>query len=171
MSDRSVELAKQSINGESKYNYFIVGIAAATFAYFGKDFIPNPPLGWNQSSVLLSGLVLLILSIVAGLKKIEEHNTLLRKNGKYLDFYEQFAAYKQNSIDGNASINLESGEVLTPDESTKNAKQLESLLPEFKSELDRRSTKISIYNNTRDYALFGGYILLGFSKFFPMLNT
>jgi len=171
MSDRSIELAKQSISGKSKYDYFIVGISAATFAYFGKDFIPKPPLGINEVSAMLCALVLLILSVVGGLKKIENNNLLLEKNGKYLDYSEYLAAYKKNSLEGSNAINAESGETLTPEKSSKKVFQLESLLPKWKSELESRASRIEVYTNIRDYSLFIGYGFLALSKFFPMLTT
>ena len=171
MSERSIELAKQSITGKSKYDYFIVGIAAATFAYFAKDFIPSPPLGFNQNSLVLSSLMLLILSVVSGLKKIENHNHFLEKNGKYLDYSEHLAAYKKSAIEATTAINAESGEILTPEEPSVKAEVLESLLPKWKAELESKGTRISFYHSVRDYALFAGYALLGLSKFFPMLTT
>lgn len=171
MSERSIELAKQSIAGKSKYDYFIVGIAAATFAYFAKDFIPSPPLGFNQNSLVLSSLMLLILSIISGLKKIENHNQFLEKNGKYLDYSEYLAAYKKSAIEGTTAINSESGEILTSEESAIKADVLESLLPKLRAKLESQETRIGLYHSFRDYSLFLGYFFLGLSKFFPILTT
>ncbi|QBF84432.1 hypothetical protein EXU30_18490 [Shewanella maritima] len=100
MSDRSVELAKQSISGTSKYDYFIVGIGAATFSYFAKDYVSPESFGINEGSLVVISLLCLALSVVFGLKKIERYNKFLEKNSKYLDYSEHLAAYKKNAIQG-----------------------------------------------------------------------
>ena len=148
-----------------------MGISAATFTYFAKDFIPTPPLGVNQSSIMVVALTLLILSVISSLKKIENHNHFLEKNGKYLDYSEHLAAYKQNAMEGTIGINVESGEILTPEKSVISSQALEFLLPKWKAELKSQATRISFYHYTRDYSLFFGYFFLGLSKFYPMLTT
>lgn len=168
MSDRSVELAKQSISGISKYDYFIVGISSATFAYFAKDFVVIASFGVNKSSFVLVALLLLAISVISGLKKIERYNVFLQKNGKYLDYKEHLAAYKKNAIEGAEAINQESGEILTPRESALNALALEKLLPKWKEELERLSRIISIGSIIRDYTLFASYLLLVVSKMLPL---
>lgn len=95
MSERSLELAKQSMSGVSKYDYFIVGIGAATFAYFSKGFDANAAIGLNESTFVLFTLLLLAPSVISGLKKIERYNTFLEKNDKYLDYSEHLAGYKK----------------------------------------------------------------------------
>ncbi|MEF1187568.1 hypothetical protein, partial [Vibrio sinaloensis] len=144
MSERSVELAKQSISGASKYDYFIVGIAAATFAYFAKDFSAENSFGLNENSLVILALLLQAASIVSGLKKIERYNEFLQRNGKYLDYSEHLAGYKKVAIEGISGINKENGEILTPEESAIKAASLEKLLPKWKSELESRSKIISI---------------------------
>jgi hypothetical protein len=168
MSVRSVELAKQSISGVSKYDYFIVGISSATFAYFAKDFVVLTSFGVNESSFVLVALLLLAISVVSGLKKIKRYNVFLQKNGKYLDYSEHLAAYKQNAIEGTEAINQESGEILSPRESALNASALEKLLPDWKEELARLGSIISIGSTIRDYTLFVSYLLLAVSKMLPL---
>ncbi|WP_151173834.1 hypothetical protein [Pseudoalteromonas ruthenica] len=169
MSERSLELAKQSMNGVSKYDYFIVGIGAATFAYFAKGFKANAVIGLNESTFVLFTLLLLALSVISGLKKIERYNTFLEKNGKYLDYSEYLAAYKKNAIEGEHSINEESGEILKPEDSAIKAEALEQLLPKWKDTLEGLSKKICICSNVRDYTLFLSYALLAVSKVLPVL--
>ncbi|WP_230850552.1 hypothetical protein, partial [Vibrio harveyi] len=79
MSERSLELLKQSVDNKIKYDYFIVGISAATFSYFAKDFTALPNVGFNESSSILLSLLLLSVSVISGLIKIERNNKGLEK--------------------------------------------------------------------------------------------
>ncbi|MEH0086323.1 hypothetical protein V6233_22820 [Vibrio antiquarius] len=81
MSDKSVELAKLSLSGSTKYDYFMVGIAATTFSYFAKDFRVVGSFGFNEHSFILVALLLLSLSVVSGLKKLNGIMYTLRKMG------------------------------------------------------------------------------------------
>ena len=170
MSERSVELAKQSISGSSKYDYFIVGISAATFAYFAKDYAPSERFGFNESSLIIVSLLCLALSVVFGLKKIERHNKFLEKNGKYLDYSEHLAAYKQNAIEGGRAINAENGEILTPQDSAIKAAALEKLLPDWKKDLEHSGKVIGWCSVVRDYGVFVSYCILAFSKLLPVFS-
>lgn len=170
MSERSVELAKQSISGTSKYDYFIVGIGAATFAYFAKDYAPTEQFGFNQSSFIIVSLLCLALSVVFGLKAIERHNKFLTKNGNYLDCAEHLAAYTQNSIEGGTSINSENGEILTAHESAIKAAVLEKLLPDLKNDLEKLGGRISWCCVIRDWGVFMAYCILAASKLIPVFS-
>ncbi|MCQ8876565.1 hypothetical protein NQT69_00730 [Pseudoalteromonas shioyasakiensis] len=168
MSDRSIELAKQSLSGRSKYDYFIVGIAAATFAYFAKDF-EFDKFGNNEESFVLIALLLLIISIISGLKKIDVSNFFVEKNGKHLDFQEYLASYKQCALECKPFINMETGETCTPEEAKVKASRLQVTLDKWDKVLKFTETKLQIYYVIRDYSLVASYILLGLSKFYPTL--
>ena len=116
MSERSFELAKQNIIGTSKYDYFIVGIGAATFAFFAKNF-EFLIFGLNEKTLVLIALLLLILSIVSGLKKIDVYNFFVEKNGKILDQKEKRAGYIKSCETQTVYINEETGEIVSPDNS------------------------------------------------------
>ena len=170
MSDRSIELAKQSISGTSKYDYFIVGIGAATFTYFAKDYVPSEQFGLNESSFIVVGLLCLALSVVFGLKKIERHNKLLEQNGKYLDYKEHLAAYRQNAIEGGMGINSESGEILSPQDSALNAAALEQLLPKWKKDLEHLARLTGWCSVIRDYSVFVAYCIFAVGKLLSILS-
>ena len=170
MSDRSIELARQSISGSINYDYFIVGVGAATFSYFGKDFKATESLGYNEGSLIIFSLLCLALSVVFGLKKIEINNTFMQKNGKYLDYSEHLATYRQNALEGGTAINVESGEILTPEDSAIKAAALKKLLPEWKSKLEKQATTIRIFSLIRDYSMFFAYIILAISKIMPIIG-
>jgi hypothetical protein len=170
MSDRSVELAKQSISGTSKYDYFIVGIGAATFSYFAKDFVSPNSFGIDEGSLVIVSLLCLALSVVFGLKKIERHNKFLEKNGKYLDYSEHLATYKKNAIEGGEAINSENGELLTPEKSRIKAAALEKLLPEWKSSLEKLGGTIWWCSVIRDYGVFIAYCSLAIGKLLPLIR-
>lgn len=168
MSERSIELIKQSINGANKYDYFIVGIGAATFSYFAKDFKVSDNFYINESTLTLLALALLSISVVCGLKTLSLYNVYLNKNGKYLDLSEHLAGYKKNAIEGGIAINEENGDILYPDESELKAQVLSELLPERKYQLLKLGNKIEFGYKIRDYSLFLSYIFLAMSKSIPL---
>ena len=171
MSERSVEIAKQSISGSNKYDYFVVGIGAATFGYFAKDYEAVGEVGINENSLIVISLFLLAISVVSGLKKIERHNKFLEKNGKYLDLAEHLAGYSRNVIEGGVAINEESGEILNPSDSALKAAALKRWLPSLKLELERSGNIIGWYSIFRDYSLFLAYCTLVFSKLLPFFYS
>ncbi|CAJ1899567.1 hypothetical protein IIDPJIOB_03591 [Aeromonas veronii] len=168
MPERSIELIKQSINGTNKYDYFIVGIGAATFSYFAKDFKVSEHFYFNESTVILLALILLSISVICGLKTISLYNIYLNKNGKYLDLSEHLAGYKKNVIEGGIAINEENGDILYPDESELKVRALSKILPERKNELHKLGNKIEVGYRIRDYSLFISYIFLAISKSMPL---
>jgi hypothetical protein len=171
MSERSVELAKQNITETIKYDYFIVGISAATFAYFAKDFKPINDIALNSSTLVAASLLLLALSVLSGLRKIKLHTAHLAVNSKYLDTSSLLAAYKKNSIEGGVAMNSNTGEILQPSESSIKARELQALILEFKSGLDRLGDKVYLTSIIRDICLYLAYVVLVTSKFLPLFNV
>jgi len=166
MSDRSLELAKLSLTEGCKYDYFIVGISSAIFAYFAKNFSPEA-FGLNESTFILCALISLVISIICGLKSIEINNLLFEKNGEYLELNAKKAAYIKNVHEGKKAINTESGEILEPESSAIQEQSISRILPTAKADLEKMLKHIRIYHWFRDYGLFMGLGFLACSKLYP----
>ncbi|MCG7639601.1 MULTISPECIES: hypothetical protein [unclassified Alteromonas] len=170
MSERSVELAKQHIAESYKYDYFVVGISAATFAYFAKDFKALSSFALNSNTLIALSLILLAISVLSGLRKIKLHTHHLAVNSQYLDASSHLAAYKKNYIEGGTGINLNTGELLTPVDSSIKAQELESLIPKIKENLNNQGDKVFMSSKVRDLSLYLAYAALSVSKILPIFE-
>ena len=166
MTDKSTELQKISLSEGIKYDYFIVGISAATFAYFAKDFAPEA-FGLNEKTFILLALVFLVISIISGLKTIEKNKIFLRENGKHLELHSHKAAYVKNINLGTKEINMENGDILDPETSVLKLEVINKLLPESKKGLDKMLSFMHIGGYLRDYGFFMGLFFLSCGKLYP----
>ena len=82
------EIIKRHLNATEKYNYFIVSISAATFAYFAKSNAYRLPesgeLVFDSALVMLFAIAFLMLSTISGLVTIYITNIKHEKNYKFL---------------------------------------------------------------------------------------
>ena len=168
MTDRAIELNKLSLVEGCKYDYFVVGISSASFAYFAKDFTLGL-IGINSNSFVLMALFLLASSIISGLKSIETNIIFLEKNGCLLDLQAKKAAYIFSYRERTTYINKEDGEILTPEESLANAKIIDRRLPEVEKTGQDLLDKIRRLQLIRGYGLFMGIFFLAYSKLHPSL--
>lgn len=70
MTDRSIEVFKEISVSMQNFDYFMLGISIALFAYLGKDFKPVQ-FGVNVGTIELISLTALFISITFGYFRIK----------------------------------------------------------------------------------------------------
>jgi hypothetical protein len=165
--ERANELSKQSLEGKRKYDYFVVTISSAIFAYFGKDFsILN--VNFGADILILISLILLFLSIAFGLFKIQRSDVCIEKNGKLIDL--------QNKKD-NYLVAIHNNTPLVDQGKFKSVKQIEivikaldKLIPIHEERIECRYKLLKIYSIFRDVFLLLGLAIIALSKALPIFT-
>jgi hypothetical protein len=124
--ERANELLKQSFEGKRKYDYFVVTISSAIFAYFGKDFSISK-VNFGADSLILLSLILLFLSIAFGLFKIQRNDVCIEKNGKLLDLQNKKNGYLE-ALHNNTSL-VDHGKIKSVKQISIGIKALDKLIP------------------------------------------
>ena len=163
MSERATELAKFNKSEQSKLDYFVLGISAATFSYFAKDFKLIEPLIY-ESALIISALLLLCLSSCFGLVKINSSNEVVMLNSNLLDNLKKRAVYKAVIKTKKEQIFTETGVIVTPDRAKNKIEQLEKDISGLQDSLKGKAKLLVYYQKARDIGLIAGYTTLFLSK-------
>lgn len=164
MTDRSFEVWKSWKEAQLKYDYFFVGLTAALFAYIGGKYVPEQ-LSFSQNSFELLALVLLVVSLVAGIKRLEI-DLLLQS----LDVQKHVAIDRRDL--GNKILNVP-GDVIASETRTsidkEGVKETLELINEFITKAEKgfeiEAKRNRIIFALRNWALVIGFIVLAISKF------
>ena len=110
-SDKLLIEWKQSIE---KFDYYVLGIAVALFAYSAKDFVAQP-LGLNAATVEAASLAVLLGAIIVGFLSIQATITTGFWNHQQLYFGEVGGGLAKNNT-SNHVLNEKTGEIYSPQE-------------------------------------------------------
>ncbi|MBU1621549.1 MAG: hypothetical protein KJ556_16555 [Gammaproteobacteria bacterium] len=158
MSEVRNALIKHYLQTVEKFDYFVVGISAATFAYFAKPFTFNTSFTFNTESMMLLAITSLMFSVVFGLAKIFISNIKHEKNYKLVECEdtakEHFSKSELEGIDpGKKSWHLTE------------AQKFSNVQNMFADLIGKISTGIKVCQYLRDAFLLLGYLLVITSKF------
>ena len=112
-TERSDQAYQSYIEALQKFDYFIVGVSIALVGYLGAALRPIG-LGWNPATIELAAIASMLLSAVAGLKRIEANVSLLGASQKRLYEQEAAGALKSAALQGGPALNKGTGEFLSP---------------------------------------------------------
>ncbi len=158
-TERSDKLFEASRDAQVKFDYFVLGIVGALCAFVGQSFEPSP-LGWNPSTMELTALLLFVGSAVAGFRRIESTNQLMRMNSQYLRMQEEKGALKPTL--GSSAINHSTGEIYTPQQVVSKVAALAEIIPSFRGDIDKvGATTLRTYKFRNWLLLIGFLALLG----------
>jgi hypothetical protein len=160
---RSLEVFKGIREAQQKFDYFLLGLASALFAYVGGQYKPMP-IGFSQNSAELISLALLFVSVIAGFKRLDLNILIMKLNFQQLDLGERKGALNQAlSMSGNV-LNTGTGKALDRNEAIYTLQLIEEHTPKVNSKLDRCSSYSSVSFVVRNWTLILGFLALGFSK-------
>jgi hypothetical protein len=163
--ERANELLKQSFEGKRKYDYFVVTISSAIFAYFGKDFSISK-VNFGADSLILISLILLFLSIAIGLFKIQRSDVCIEKNGKLIDLQNKKNSYF-GALHNNTPL-VDQGKVKTVKQVAIGIKALDKVIPIHEKTIEYRYKLLKIYSIFRDVFFLLGLAIIALSKALPI---
>src|SRR5205823_9974226 len=95
-----------------KFEYFIVSASMGLFAYVGEKYKPAR-LNWSSNIVEVVAILLLLISVFLGFKRIEQFVKALRINLDVLHWGEQRGRYVSAKQKGEEVVDLSTGNIVT----------------------------------------------------------
>jgi hypothetical protein len=155
-TERSDKLYEAARDAQQKFDYFMLGVIGAVCAFIGQSFRPQQ-LGLNPSSLELLAVLTLFGAGVAGFKRIEATNRVVKMNSGYLRFQELRGAIV--SSQGAPFINTATGRVYSHQDAASEVAALDSVIPKAKADLDKAGDDSLSAYKWRNRLLVAGFIL------------
>lgn len=155
-TERSDSVFEYYRPASEKFDYFIVGLTGALCAYISQTFSIDP-ISFSPQSLELVSLLVLVLSMVAGFKRIEMSLIATRYNAHTLRIQEQRGQLVSKSSSG-PMFNSATGEILNPIEVNTKIQVLNEVLPEFENSMNRCANWAGHWYSIRNWLLMVGFL-------------
>ena len=162
MSEKSSMLFEAYRDASQRFDYFIIALAGALFAYVGQSWQPTP-FAFSSGTFELGAVLLFAASVAAGLVHRQSVVTVLKLNHLILEWEEQRAQLVPGSL-GQAIVRVGTGEALSPGQAKDLMKILAEHLPKVNQALNKLVSRASVAYAVRNWALVLGFITLVISK-------
>ena len=163
MSSKSEQVFHNLKKSEQKFEYFMLGITVALFAYIGEKYKPEP-ISISQNTFELLALIFLVISIYAGFKRIEKNITSQTLNFNKLHAGEKLNSLKKAMLVDQPQIG-ENGEIFNPQKAIAQIQHIEKVaMPKYTSLTNDISKKGIWFYKIRNWGLILSFILLIISK-------
>lgn len=162
VTERSDKVFDNWRQATEKFDYFVVGVTGALCAYVSQTYKPAK-LAVNPATLELCALVLLVLSVVAGFRRIERTIQVTLLNHRYLRASEEKGALTVKSSSG-ALVNESTGEIIPPHQVSENIAFLSRMAPEIRDRIEKAGASAHRWYKTRNWLLFLGFSALVFAK-------
>jgi len=166
-TERSDRVHAQYLEALQKFDYFVAGLSLALVGYLGQAFQPTE-IGWNSATIELLSIVLLLISAISGLKRIETNVTLLGVSHLRLYAQEVAGTAASAAATGGAAVNTSTGDFLSPDQLARDAQEHHAGAEIAKKKLDELTTKTMRWYRVRNTCLIGGLGLLVIARALPV---
>lgn len=149
-----------------RFDYFVTGVSGALTAYVGQSLKPHR-IGLNPQSLELIALLVLVASVVVGLKRIEAGVDLFRVMHANLFHNEARGKLIESASKGGVFINTSTGDMISAAEMIQTADLHRKEADETLSARNLRVEEATRYYKIRNYLLLGGFLLLIVARIIP----
>lgn len=173
MSDQSLEIWKNLKQSQLRYEYYIIGLAAALFAYLGSSFKPEA-LSVSQNSFELLSLIALFFTVVTGLFRLENDLSAQATKLEQQNAQSRLDVLNKVSMCSGRVNNVDAGEELNKEDVEKQQQRLKEFIASANEGLKILNNRTIWYLRVRNFSLFFGFFFLVVSKlisFFNVLNA
>ena len=160
-TERSDKLFEAARDAQQKFDYFVLGIIGALCAFIGQSFKPDM-LGLNPSALEFVSMLMLVGSAVAGFKRVEGTNMLMRVNAQYLRMQEERGMMAPAL--GSGVRNGATGEVYSAQDVASKLAALDEVIPTVRAELDEIGRGTLRSYKARNWLLLAGFLMLLLSR-------
>ncbi|WP_027253985.1 hypothetical protein [Photobacterium halotolerans] len=168
MAGLSLEAWKSWKQAQQKYNYFIVGLSTALFAYLGGKFYPET-LSFSQNSFELLSLVFLLISIVTGILIFESDLSFQSTNLRKIEAQEKLDLVNEILNVKGRKIDLDTGNEISSVEALERQKVLQEFVSKAGKGLDKIGKKSEKLFSARNISLILSLVFLIISKSISLL--
>ena len=136
MAERSLEVFKQYREAQHKYDYFVVGISLALFAYTAKSFVPSL-LGFNHSTIELAAIMVIFVSVASGLLRLEYNVSIMANNFQKLYNLETKGKLTEALLQPGHKVNVETGEIFDPVKAQLHIEVIDECMPNIEKNINK----------------------------------
>jgi hypothetical protein len=162
MSDKQSILFEAYRDASQRFDYFMISLAGALFAYVGQNWRPTP-LTFSSGTFELAAIILFASSVAAGLKHRQYVVALLKLNHGILEAEGQHAQLLPGSL-GQGIVQLATGEVLSPGQAKDLLEIMSKCMPQLRKTFGNIDSYASVAYIIRNWALVLGFLALASSK-------
>lgn len=155
-TDRSDKLHAEWRAATEKFDYFILGVTCALSAFIGQGYRPER-LGLNPAALELVALLVFVLAVVAGFRRIEKTLLVTVLNSRELHAFEARGGMVAKMQSGQTLINEATGQFFSSEQAAARVVELTKTIKETQPVLE--AAKSAAY---RHYRLRNSLLLLGF---------
>ena len=145
-----------------KFDYFVTGLTGALCAYISQTFTPER-LSISPASLELAALLTLVVSVIAGFKRIEASLIATRYNAHTLRLQEQ-RGQMVAKLSRAPLVNSAAGEILNPVSVQTKIQVIAEVLPEFEKSANDKAEASGNWYKTRNWLLMVGFLMLVASR-------
>ena len=170
MTTRSIEVFKSVTESQQKFDYFLLGLTTALFAYVGEKFSPQA-FSFSPNTCELLALMFFLISIFASIKRLTLDIEIKINNFTQLHLSEKRGAIKEALATPGPKINVESGDMLDPEMAALEVEFIEEHIPKVEKQMQKGQDWSGTASLIRNWSLSIGLILLGFSKLLGVFSA
>ncbi|RUO25508.1 hypothetical protein CWE09_01865 [Aliidiomarina minuta] len=168
MAERSLEAWKSWKDAQLKYDYYIVGLVAALFAYVGSSYVPEE-IAFSQNTFELISIICLVVSLIVGIKRLEIDLSLQTITLKQCEAKEM-KNVASRIVSLGRSNDQDNGGIITAEDAKIRVENMQSVLSMLDQAFSSESKLAQRLFKARNWALMLGFLTLAFSKVVGVFN-
>jgi hypothetical protein len=158
-TDRSDKLHADWKASTEKFDYFILGVVCALCAFIAQGYKPAK-LGINPSTLEFVALLVFVLAVVAGFRRIERTLQVTLLNHQVLHAYEARGGMVSKMSEGRTLINEATGQLFSPEQAQARVAELTKSIQELKPLLESAKARAHVYYTRRNGLSLTAFLLL-----------
>ncbi|QSI78679.1 hypothetical protein [Niveibacterium microcysteis] len=158
-TERSDKLHSDWRASTEKFDYFVLGVVGALCAFVGQSYKPGR-LGFNPAALELIALLVLVFSVVAGFRRIEQTLIITALNSRELHALEARGGMAKNMQNGSTLVNEATGQFFTPEQAIRRFEELTHIVKAVQPPLEKAKTAAWQYYRARNALALCGFLLL-----------
>ena len=158
-TDRSDKVHSQWRDSAEKFDYFILGVTCALCAFISQTYKPER-VGFNAGTLELIALLVLVLAVVAGFRRIERSLQATAINHRVLHAYEARGGMVAKLPEGRTLLNEATGEFYSPEAAIRRVADLTKEIKHFEAQLGPVQQSAQVKYHLRNGLTLGGFLCL-----------
>jgi hypothetical protein len=158
-TERSDKLHADWRTSTEKFDYFILGVVCAICAFIAQGYKPAK-LGFNPATLELVALLIFVLAVVAGFRRIEQTLLVTVLNQRELHAFEARGGMIAKMPEGRTIVNEATGQIFTPDQATARVAELTKTIQDTKPLLATAKASAHIQYKRRNALALTAFLLL-----------
>jgi hypothetical protein len=158
-TDRSDKLHADWRTSTEKFDYFILGVICAICAFIAQGYKPAK-LGINPATLELVALLVFVLAVVAGFRRIEQTLLVTVLNQRELHAFEARGGMLAKMSEGKTIINEATGELFTPQQAEARVAELTKTIRDTQPLLAAAKTSAHTQYKRRNGLALAAFLLL-----------